>query len=272
MTSKNDELVRIAKTIRRDIIEMAYRAGGAAHPGPALSCADIVTALYFKIMNVRPDEPDWADRDRLILSKGHASPAIYAALAEKGYFDKELFHTLRFPGSKLQGHPDMRKTPGVDMTAGSLGHGLSAGLGVSLALKIRKSPARVYVILGDGELDEGIVWEAAMSAPNLGADNLTAIVDYNHFQSGGCTDKIQCLEPLVDKWKAFGWRVYEANGHNMDDIVNKLEMAKMSICTPTVIIAHTIKGKGASFMENNNAWHQKMPTEAQYLQALKELE
>jgi len=243
MTCANEELVQMAKTIRRDIMEMAFKAGGATHPGPALSSADIVTALYFKVMNVRPDEPGWADRDRLILSKGHASPVIYASLAEKGYFDKDLIYTLRFPGSILQGHPDMKKTPGVDMTTGSLGHGLSAGLGMALALKLRKSAARVYVILGDGELDEGIVWEAAMSASNFGADNLTAIVDYNHFQSGGCTDEIQCLEPLVDKWKAFGWRVFEANGHDMYDIVNKLEMAKMSICTPTVIIASYYQGQ-----------------------------
>lgn len=272
MEHKNDNLAQISKAIRRDIIEMAYHAGGATHPGPALSSADIIAALYFKVMNIKPEDPGWADRDRLVLSKGHACPVIYAALAEKGYFDKKLFYTLRFPGSILQGHPDMKKTPGIDMTAGSLGHGLSAGLGMALALKLRKSPARVYVILGDGELNEGVVWEAAMSAANLKADNLTAIIDYNHFQSGGCTDEIQCLEPLADKWKAFGWRVFEANGHDADDIVNKLEMAKRSIGTPVVIIAHTTKGKGVSYMENNNAWHQRKPTEAEYLQALKELE
>lgn len=271
MGYSNQELIAAANNIRKDIVEMAYKAGGPTHPGPALSCADIIAALYNKIMDVRPEEPDWADRDRLILSKGHACPVVYAALAEKGYFDKGWMYTLRDVGSKLQGHPDMKKTPGIDMTAGSLGHGLSAGLGMAVALKLRKNKARVYVILGDGEIQEGMVWEAAMSAPHLKADNLIAIVDYNHFQSGGGTDEILKLEPLTDKWKSFGWRVLEMNGHNMDDIVNTLEIATMSIGTPTVIIAHTVKGKGVSFMENDNSWHQRALVETEYLQAVKEL-
>jgi transketolase len=272
MITGTQGLTKIANTIRKDIVDIAYKAGGPSHPGPALSCTDIVTALYFKIMNIRPDDPHWEDRDRLILSKGHACPVIYAALAEKGYFDKGWLYTLRQIGSKLQGHPDMNKTPGIDMTSGSLGHGLSAGLGMALALKIKKKKSKVFVILGDGELQEGLVWEAAMAAPRLRADNLIAIVDYNHFQSCGSTEEILPLEPLADKWKAFGWRVLEMNGHNMDDIVNKLEMACMFIGKPTVIIAHTVKGKGVSYMENDNTWHQKTPTEEQYIQAIKELE
>lgn len=271
MITGTQGLTKIANTIRKDIVDIAYKAGGPSHPGPALSCTDIVTALYFKIMNIRPDDPHWEDRDRLILSKGHACPVIYAALAEKGYFDKGWLYTLRQIGSKLQGHPDMNKTPGIDMTSGSLGHGLSAGLGMALALKIKKKKSKVFVILGDGELQEGLVWEAAMAAPRLRADNLIAIVDYNHFQSCGSTEEILPLEPLADKWKAFGWRVLEMNGHNMDDIVNKLEMACMFIGKPTVIIAHTVKGKGVSYMENDNTWHQKTPTEEQYIQAMKEL-
>lgn len=271
MQYSNAELTQMARKIRLDIVEMATKGGGPGHPGPALSCADVVTALYFRIMNIQPTNPKWEERDRLILSKGHACPAIYAALAERGYFDKSWLYEFRKIGGKLQGHPDMNKTPGVDMTAGSLGHGLSAGLGMALALKLRKAKSKVYVILGDGEIQEGMVWEAAMSAPKLGADNLIAIVDYNHFQSGGCTDEIMSLEPLVDKWKAFNWRVLEINSHNMEDIVNKLEIAKMSIGRPTVIIAHSVKGKGVSYMENDNAWHQKVPSESQYTKACKEL-
>lgn len=264
------QLQKMAQKIRFDIIEMICK-GGPGHPGPALSCADIVTALYFNIMNVRPNEPKWEGRDRLVLSKGHACAAVYAALAERGFFDRELLYTFRQLGSKLQGHPDLNKTPGIDMTSGSLGHGLSAGLGMALALKRRKINSKVYVILGDGEIQEGMVWEAALSAPVLKADNLIAIVDNNHFQSGGCTDEIMPLDPLIDKWKAFNWRVLEANAHNMEDVVNKLEIARMSIGKPTVIIAHAIKGKGVSYMENDNSWHQKTPAAEQYDQACKEL-
>lgn len=271
MQYSNIELVNMAKVVRLDILEMATKGGGPGHPGPALSCADIVTALYFKIMNVNSELPRWDERDRLILSKGHACMSIYAALAERGYFDKSWFYEFRKIGGKLQGHPDMNKTPGIDMTAGSLGHGLSAGMGMAIALKLRKIQSKVYVILGDGEIQEGMVWEAAMSAPKLGVDNLIAIVDYNHFQSGGCTDDIVPLEPLADKWKAFNWNVLEMNAHNMDDIVNKLEIARMSIGRPTVIIAHSVKGKGVCCMENDNSWHQKIPSDAQYVEACKEL-
>jgi transketolase len=266
-----NNLIAKAKEIRKDIIEIAYKAQGPSHPAPALSCADILAALYFKIMKIDPANPRWEERDRFILSKGHACPAFYATLAERGYFDKSLLYTVRRLNSKLQGHPDMNKTPGVDMTSGSLGNGLSAGLGIALALKIKKIHSNVFVVLGDGELQEGENWEAAMAAPRFGVDNLIAIIDYNHLQSCGYTDQTLSLEPLRDKWEAFGWKVFEMNGHNMEDIVNKLEMAVRFQGRPTVLIAHTTKGKGVSFMENQVAWHCGIPTQAQYEQALAEL-
>jgi transketolase len=264
-------LIVKAKEIRKDIIEIAYKAQGPSHPAPALSCADILTALYFKIMKIDPTNPKWEERDRFILSKGHACPVLYAALAERGYFDKNLLYSVRRINSLLQGHPVMDKTPGVDMTSGSLGNGLSVGLGMALALKMKQIQSNVFVVLGDGESQEGEIWEAAMAAPHQGIDNLIAIIDYNHLQSGGKTDQILSLEPLADKWKAFGWKVFEMNGHNMDDIVNKLEMAVSFKGRPKALIAHTIKGKGVSFMENQVAWHAKIPTQTEYEQALAEL-
>jgi transketolase len=266
-----NNLIEKARQIRRDIIEIAYKAQGPSHPGPALSCADIVTALYFKIMKIDPHNPQWEERDRFVLSKGHACPVLYAALAERGYFDKSLLYEVRRLNSKLQGHPDMSKTPGVDMTSGSLGNGLSIGLGIALALKIRQISSNVFVVMGDGELQEGMIWEAAMAAPRLGIDNLTAIIDYNHLQSCGSTDQVQPVEPLQAKWESFEWKVFEINGHNMEDVVNKLEMAAHFKGRPTVLIAHTVKGKGVSFMENNNIWHCRIPTQAEYEQAVKEL-
>jgi transketolase len=267
-----ENLTAKAREIRKDIIEIAYKAQGASHPAPALSCADILTALYFKIMKVDPANPRWEERDRFILSKGHACPVLYATLAERGYFDKSLLYTVRRLNSKLQGHPDMNKTPGIDMTSGSLGNGLSTGLGIALALKIKKIQSNVFVVLGDGELQEGENWEAAMAAPKFGADNLIAIIDYNHLQSCGYTDKTLPLEPLRDKWEAFGWKVFEMNGHNMAEIVDKLEMAVRFQGRPTVLIAHTVKGKGVSFMENQVAWHCGIPTPEQYEQALLEID
>jgi transketolase len=266
------ELLEKAREIKKDIIEIAYKAQGPSHPGGALSCADIITALYFKIMKIDPANPYWEERDRLILSKGHACPALYAALAERGYFDKSLLYSVRRLNSKLQGHPDMNKTPGVDMTSGSLGNGLSLGLGMALALKIRQIYNNVFVILGDGELQEGMVWEAAMAAPRFGIDNLIAIVDYNRLQSCGSTDQVIPIEPLQDKWGSFGWKTLEMNGHNMEDIINTLEIAVRFKGKPTVVIAHTTKGKGISFMEDDIAWHCKAPTQEQYEQALQELE
>jgi transketolase len=260
-----------AREIRKDIIEIAYKAGGPSHQGGALSCADIMAALYFKIMKIDPANPSWEGRDRFILSKGHVCPVLYATLAERGFFDKSLLYSVRRINSTLQGHPDMNNTPGIDMTSGSLGNGLSVGLGMALALKIRQIPSNVFVILGDGESQEGEIWEAAMAAPHHGADNLIAIVDYNHLQASGKIDEILSLEPLHDKWEAFGWKVFEMNGHNMEEIVSKLEMAVSFKGRPTVLIAHTIKGKGVSFMENNNDWHSKIPTSSEHEQALIEL-
>jgi transketolase len=265
-------LIEKAREIRKDIIEIAYKAQGPSHPAPALSCTDIVTALYFKIMKIDPSNPQWEKRDRFILSKGHACPVLYSALAERGYFDKSLLYSVRRINSLLQGHPVMGKTPGVDMTSGSLGNGLSIGLGIAVALKMKQIQSNVFVVLGDGESQEGEIWEAAMAAPQLGADNLIAIIDYNHLQSGGKTDEVLSLEPLADKWEAFGWKVFEMNGHNMEEIVAKLEMAVSFKGRPVVLIAHTVKGKGVSFMENQAAWHAKIPTQAEYEQAIRELD
>lgn len=262
----------MANTIRRDILDIAYKAQGPSHPGPALSCADIVTALYFKIMKIDPDNPRWSDRDRFILSKGHACPVVYAALARRGFFSLDELMTVRHIGSRLQGHPDMKKTPGIDMTSGSLGNGLSLGEGMAVFAKRFRKAFKTYVLLGDGELNEGTIWEAVMSSGALKLDNLIAIVDYNHLQSCGATGDILSMEPLKDKWSAFGWNVLTVNGHNMEEIISALEVASNYHGQPTVIIAHTIKGKGISYMEHNNNWHQRIPTEEEYCQGIKELE
>ncbi len=272
MPMQIDELKEKARILRRHIMDMAFKAGQVTHPAPSLSCCDLVTALYFRVMRLGDRTNPEADRDRFVLSKGHAAPVIYAALAELDYFPKDWLPTLRRVGSKLQGHPCMKKTPGVDMTAGSLGNGLSAGVGMALYAKIRQWKSQIYVVLGDGEIQEGLVWEAAMSAPNQGLDNLIAIIDYNHLQSCGSTDAICQLEPLVDKWRSFGWQTFEINGHDMAEIVSRLEMAAQYKGRPVAIIAHTVKGKGVSYMENDNAWHQKTPTKEQYEQAMRELE
>ena len=266
-----DELKKMAAALRRDIIDIAFLAEGPSHPGPALSIADIVCALYFSVMDVDPRNPSWEDRDRLVLSKGHACPAVYAALAERGYFSKDWLATVRRLDSRLQGHPDMKKTPGVDITSGSLGNGLSLGLGMAMALGLLKKSCCVFVVLGDGELQEGMVWEAAMAAAAKGAGNLIAIVDNNGFQSCGSTDSIVPVKPLREKWESFGWDVIELDGHNMGELVSGLETAKRGGTVPKAIIAHTVKGKGVSFMENDNAWHQKTPTAEQYHAALMEL-
>lgn len=265
------ELMIQANQIRQDIVEIAYKAQGPSHPGPALSCTEIVTALYFRVLDVRPEEPDWQERDRFILSKGHACPVLYSALAARGFFPKEWLLTIRHLNSRLQGHPDMKKTPGVDMTSGSLGNGLSAGLGMALYLKLQKKKSRVFVLMGDGEIQEGPVWEAALSAPALGADNLIAIVDSNHFQSCDAVDEIIPMPNLKRMWEDCGWNVVEINGHDMAAVVSALEMAYSYRGRPTCIIAQTVKGKGVSYMEHDNSWHQKTPTAEQYEQAVKEL-
>jgi transketolase len=264
------ELKRMAGIIRCDIIEMICNAG-AGHPGGSLSAADVLTALYFRVMRIDPKNPTWPDRDRFILSKGHACPVWYAALAERGYFEKAQLATLRRLNSILQGHPDMHKTPGVDMTVGSLGHGLSAGVGMALSAKLKKKDYRVWVVVGDGESQEGSIWEAAMSAAKWKLGNLTAILDRNHLQNDFCVDDEMPIEPVDEKWRAFGWHVLKIDGHKMEEIVEALEGARERKGIPTMIIAETVKGKGVSFMENVADWHGKAPGQAEADQALDEI-
>ena len=264
------ELEDIARKLRRHIITMIFTAG-SGHPGGSLSAADIVTALYFDIMKHDPANPHWPDRDRFVLSKGHAAPVLYAALAECGYFPLDWLTTLRKTGACLQGHTDSTLTPGVDVSAGSLGQGLSIGIGMALAARLDNKDYRSYVLLGDGECDEGQVWEAAMFAPKYQLDNLTAIVDFNTLQLDGFTRDIMNLEPFMAKWAAFKWEVIEINGHDIQQIIDAIQQAKAVKGRPTVIVAHTIKGKGVSFMENNVDWHGKAPNKSETEIALKEL-
>jgi transketolase len=265
-----DELKQMAAVIRCDIIDMICTAE-AGHPGGSLSATDVVTALYFRLMRLDPHRPDWPDRDRFILSKGHACPVWYAALAERGYFDQKHLGTLRRMGSILQGHPDMNKCPGIDMTAGSLGHGLSAGIGMALAGRLQGKDYHVWVVIGDGEIQEGSVWEAAMSAAKWRLDNLTAILDRNHLQNDDCVDDLMPIEPVADKWRAFGWNVVEVDGHKMEEIVPALEAAKAAKEGPRLILANTVKGKGVSFMENVCEWHGKAPCKEEADKALEEI-
>jgi len=265
-----EELKNMAATIRCDIIDMICTAN-AGHPGGSLSAADIVTALYFRLMRIDPQSPRWPDRDRFILSKGHACPVWYAALAERGYFDKSHLGTLRRMGSILQGHPDMNKTPGIDMTAGSLGHGLSVGLGMALSGKLQKKDYQVWIIIGDGESQEGSIWEAAMAGAKWKLNNLPAILDHNNLQNDYCVGEVMPIEPIADKWRAFGWRVVVIDGHNMEEIVQALEGAREYLDGPSMIIAETIKGKGVSFMENVCEWHGRAPCKAEADRALEEI-
>lgn len=264
------ELNNVAAQVRRDIILEVY-SGQSGHPGGSLSCADILTALYFEVMNIDPKDPKALDRDRLIMSKGHPTPALYAAMAERGYFDKEELVTFRKTGSRLQGHPNMDSLPGVDMSTGSLGQGISVATGMALAGKVDKKSYRVYTILGDGELQEGLVWEAAMSAAHYGLDNLCAIVDNNGLQIDGPNDKVMKVEPITDKFAAFGWNVITCDGHDMDSILEAFAKAKACEGKPSVIVAKTVKGKGVSFMENQAGWHGTAPNKEQAEAAMKEL-
>ncbi len=266
-----EELEKVAKKLRRHIIIMTGKAG-SGHPGGSLSATDIVTTIYFNLLRHNPADPDWPDRDRFILSKGHAAPVLYAALAESGYFPLEELPTLRKLGSSLQGHADSNVTPGVEMTAGSLGQGLSFSVGVAIAGRLNSKDYRVYVLLGDGECDEGQVWEAAMAAAHFKVDNLTAIVDNNGLQIDGWNKDVMSLEPLNEKWKSFGWHVIEVDGHNINQLLDAFKEAEFVKGQPTVIIAHTVKGKGVSFMENNVDFHGKAPDAEQVELALKELE
>jgi transketolase len=264
------ELQEKAKQIRRLIIQMIAKAG-SGHPGGSLSATDLVTALFFHVLRHNPKEPHWPNRDRFHMSKGHCAPLWYAVLAESGYFPKEHLSTLRKLGSMLQGHPD-RRTPGVEAASGSLGQGLSVGLGMSLAGKIDKLDYRTYVLLGDGEIQEGNIWEGAMAASHYKCDNLCAMLDYNGFQIDGKTKDIMNLEPIVLKWQAFGWHAIEIDGHNMKQVVAAYDEAKGIKGKPSIIIAHTIKGKGVSFMENVVDFHGRAPTKEEAEIALKELE
>jgi len=265
------ELKDTARIIRNDIIEMNYRAG-SGHPGGALSSADIITALYFHEMNIDPKRPNWADRDRFILSKGHSCMAQYAALAEKGYFSKDHYKMLRQVDAVLQGHPDMMTTVGIDSPSGSLGQGFSVGCGIALGAKRLKKKFRTYVLLGDGELDEGQVWEALAFAAHYKLDNLTAIVDNNGLQSDDKNEKILNLQPLKDKFKAFNWHVIEIDGHDLGQILSAFGSAKKIKGRPTIIIARTVKGKGVSFMERNPKWHGSLaPSGSEYKKALEDI-
>jgi transketolase len=265
------ELKKMAKKIRRHIITMTGKAG-SGHPGGSLSAVEILTTLYFRVMRHKPIDPHWSERDRFILSKGHAAPALYAILAECGYFPPAELLTLRQLDSCLQGHTDCTTTPGVEMSAGALGQGLSFALGVALAGRINKQDYRVYALLGDGECDEGQVWEAAMASAHFRVDNLVAIVDNNGQQIDGWNREVMSLEPFPAKWQAFGWRVIEVDGHSFPQLTRAFKQARGIKGQPTVIIAHTVKGKGVSFMENNPDFHGAAPNDIEVMLALKELE
>ena len=264
------KLTRIAGQIRRDIITMLAESA-SGHPGGSLSAVEILTYLYFQEMRVKTNEPRWSDRDRFVLSKGHAAPLLYAVLAEKGFFAREELLTFRKINSRLQGHPDMKKVPGVDMSTGSLGQGFSASVGMAIAGKIDKKNYRVYALLGDGEVEEGQVWEAAMAAAHYKLDNLTAFLDYNRLQIDGCIDEVISPEPLDEKFCSFGWNVLCIDGHDFRQIAKAVEEAKAFRGKPTMIVARTVKGKGVSFMENEVGWHGAAPNREQAAQALAEL-
>lgn len=266
-----EELKNKAKTVRRNIISMLTEAK-SGHPGGSLSAVEIVTYLYFKEMNVNPSNPSQQDRDRFVLSKGHGAPVLYSVLAEKGYFPKEELLKLRKTGAMLQGHPDMKGTPGVDMSTGSLGQGLSAANGMALAGKLDNKDYRVFVLIGDGEMQEGQIWEAAMTGAHYGLDNVTAFIDNNGLQIDGENKEVMNVEPIEEKWKAFGWHTIKIDGHDFEQIENAVSEAKNTKGKPTMIIAKTVKGKGISFMENEVGWHGVAPTQEQSQQALKELE
>ena len=264
------ELKKIANDVRIGIIEEVYNAQ-SGHPGGALSVADILTVLYFNEMNIDEKNPDMQNRDRLVLSKGHASPALYSVLANKGFFSKEELKTFRKIDSNLQGHPDKNKVKGVDMTTGSLGQGLSAANGMALAGKLDKLNYRVYCILGDGEIEEGQIWEAAMTSHHYKLDNLCVIVDNNNLQIDGKVEEVMNIYPIADKFKSFGFETIQIDGHNITQIIEAFGKAKKVKDRPTAIIAKTVKGKGVSYMENQAGWHGKAPNEDEYKRAINEL-
>ncbi len=269
------ELKEIAARVRARVL-LAVHHAGAGHVGGPLSCADMLVALYFHILNIDPDRPNWEDRDRFILSKGHSTIALYTVLAERGYFPLEELFTFDAIDSRMQGHPDMTKTPGIDMSSGSLGQGLSPGLGMALGARLLGKSFRTYVILGDGESQEGQVWEAAFVAARYRLDNLTAILDYNGLQQYGWRNApgehmLTPIENPAQKWQAFGWHVIETDGHDMAAFIAAVEEAKSTHGKPTIIIAHTVKGRGVSFMEDQYEWHARVPTQEELSVALAEL-
>ena len=267
----NEELELMAKKVRKGIIEAVY-SNNSGHPGGSLSIADILTVLYFKEMNIDPKNPKWEERDRLVLSKGHCSPALYSCLANRGYFPVEDLKTFRNINSYLQGHPDMKNIPGVDMTTGSLGQGLSSANGMAIAGKMEGKDYRVYCVLGDGEIEEGQIWEAAMTSAKYKLDNLCVIVDNNNLQIDGTIEEVMSPYPIDEKFRSFGFQIINIDGHNIREIIDALDVAKNVKEKPVCIIAKTIKGKGISYMENKAEWHGKAPNEEQYELALKELE
>ncbi|MFC1768140.1 transketolase [Nanoarchaeota archaeon] len=264
------ELEKKAKQHRREIIQMIYDVQ-SGHPGGSLSAIDVLTALYGHKLNFDSKKTDWPDRDRFVYSKGHACPALYTVLADQGYFSKDEFKGFRRFGHMLQGHADRKWVPGVEFSAGSLGQGLAFSIGIAFSGRIDKKDFKVYCMLGDGECDEGSVWESAMAAAHFKLNNLIAILDYNKVQQTGKTEAIMSLEPVEDKWKAFGWRTIVIDGHNMKEIVDALDNAAKDDGRPTMIIANTKKGKGVSFMELNEKFHGKAPNEEEYKQAMEEL-
>lgn len=266
-----DRLREIAREVRKDILIMLNKAG-SGHTGGSLSAVELITALFFAKLRHNPQAPCWRERDRFVLSKGHAAPLLYAVLARCGYFEREELLHLRELGSRLQGHPDCKFTPGVEVPTGSLGQGLSMANGMALAIRLDGLPSRVYVLLGDGEVQEGQVWEAAMTAAHYKLDNVCAILDNNGLQIDGWVKDVKGIEPLALKWKAFGWAVLEIDGHNFTEILRALDEAEKIKGKPTIIIAHTVKGKGVSFFENMAQYHGVAPTNGELKRALKELE
>ena len=269
-TNNYAELAEKARRIRINALK-AIHAAKSGHPGGSLSSADILATLYFGELNIDPKNPKVADRDKFVLSKGHAVPALYAALGERGFYEVNEMMTLRQVGSKFQGHPNMSKVPGIEMSTGSLGQGFSAAVGMAIAGKIDKNPGRVYALTGDGELQEGIVWEAAMQAAHRKLDNLVAIVDLNGLQIDGKVSDVKCVCPVDEKFRSFGWNVINVDGHNFEELTTAFDEAKKCDGVPTAIIAHTNKGKGVSFMEDNAGWHGKAPSDEELAAAIKEL-
>ena len=265
------ELQRTCLDVRRDIIDMLHHAG-SGHPGGSLSAVETLVALYFEVMRIRPEEPAWSERDRFILSKGHAAPALYVVLARRGFFPREMLRTFNAPGTRLQKHIDMHEVPGTELSTGSLGQGLSVAVGMALADRLDKKDRRVFVLLSDGESQEGQVWEAAMAASQFGLGNITAVLDYNGCQVDGFVDQICSLEPVEAKWSGFGWDVQRVDGHDVAQILAALENARSTPDVPHMIVADTVKGKGISYMENDPDWHSKPIGDQDYRIAVADLE